>query len=136
MLGYIPNMGGASVSVVDLDRLEVIDEVLGFALPWGAVASRDGRKLFVDDSPSWSPRRSVVAVVDLAARSVTRRIPTRGLVESALSHSGRFVFSSSISGSSIGQIDTESDEVIRVLRAPMPQEAETVDDDELWVVGL
>lgn len=135
-MGYVPNMGDGTVSVVDLVHHKVTGVIDGFSVPWGAVVTHDGTKLFVDDSPPTRPAAAAVAVVDLRTGAIVKRIPTRGLVESSMSHDGRFVYSSNIASAGIQQIATATGEVVASYDTRrLSQEAVTHDQRTLWVIA-
>lgn len=85
---YVPNRGDNTVSVVDMERRDVVATIdhPAFAEPYAAIVSPDGSRVFVsntNETGSWSLEGAAgdaaeagnVVVIDAAANSVIKVIP-------------------------------------------------------------
>src|SRR5512144_1525881 len=67
---YVANEGSGTISIVDTGTDTVVGEIRTGGKPRGITASRDGRSIYVTDSPS-----SSLKVIDAAQRAVSRSVP-------------------------------------------------------------
>jgi YVTN family beta-propeller protein len=66
---YVANGRAKTVSVIDLESLEIVGEVEAGERPWGLALSPDGRRLYTANGPS-----NDVSVVDTESLTVLLRV--------------------------------------------------------------
>jgi YVTN family beta-propeller protein len=111
-LGYVPNLGGNTVSIVNLKTNTVIAAIGGVTQPVQATVSNDGSQLFVDD---WGHSAPGLAIVDLCTDRIVKYIPSQPgtLSFSALSDDGTTLWSDDFGTGPIYRLDTASDQIVR-----------------------
>ena len=125
---------GNSLTVIDLDRLEVARTIsLGeYRRPHGAAFLPGNWRLAVT-----SEANQAVVLVDFERGVVEKAIPTgqRGSHMLAIPANGRRIFTANVPEGSVSELDVESGRALRTLRvAPMTEGiAVTPDGSQIWV---
>jgi YVTN family beta-propeller protein len=114
-LAYSANVDSDTVSVIDTDTDKVVATIGGFDQPWNVSVAADGSKLYVDGASHTDmlPRPSRIWVVDTCTRTVLRTIPTTGAELSALSATGKQLYTAGLFGAGVFVTDTNTDHVVR-----------------------
>ena len=115
-LGYIPNFGSTTVSIVNLQENAVVGTIGGFTEPINAIVSNDGSELFVDDlgdSFQGDIGHATLKIVDLCTDQIVKSIPVPGLGSvSSLSSDGTTLWTDAFIGGPIYRIDTATNQVV------------------------
>ncbi len=97
---------GNQVFVVDTMTDTVTSQIEVGVSSWWAVATPDGKKVYVSTSND-------ISVIDTAANAVTKTIPTGAMTRPVMSRDGRYVYVAN--GGSVDAIDTATDGVRTVV---------------------
>jgi YVTN family beta-propeller protein len=101
---YVSNINSKSVTVVDLEKLEVVSTIGGpeFDRPDGGVVSADSKTLYVTQ-----PFKNAIAVIDAATYRLIKMIPTTGVGPRRLllARDGKVLYVGFNKGDAIGVVD-------------------------------
>jgi DNA-binding beta-propeller fold protein YncE len=137
-LGYLANVGDGDISVVDLTTDRIVGSLKGFNQPWNVNSTPDGRTLYVDDMPAFTPSKTAIAVVDTCAGKITRRMPTGGLAIGSMPADGRELFTAKYFRNEVEVLDTADASVKASYRTEALPLATLSDEDgtEIWVGAI
>jgi DNA-binding beta-propeller fold protein YncE len=136
--GYVANVGDGTISVVDLTREQIVGSISGFSQPWNVNITPDGRTLFVDDMPIFTPQKTSIAVVDTCTSKTTHRFPTGGLAIGSMPAHGRELFTAKYFRFEVEVLNT-TDLTVKAAYRTKTMPLATVSDEEgteIWVGGL
>lgn len=125
-LGYIPNFGGTTISVVNLVSDKVVGTIGGFTRPITVEVAPDGSQLYVDDWPAeTSIGVGAVRIVDACTGRIVKSIsigvpggPVPIGPTSNLSPDGKTLWTDVLATGPVYRIDTATGDVLRTYPAP------------------
>jgi YVTN family beta-propeller protein len=121
-LGYIPNFGGTTISVVNLVKHKVVGTIGGFTRPITVEVAPNGSALYVDDWPSQGASPSgtgpgFVRFVNPCTYKIVRSIRVAGGPTSNLSPNGKTLWTDVLATGPVYRIDTATAQVVRTYPA-------------------
>jgi YVTN family beta-propeller protein len=125
-LGYIPNFGGTTISVVNLVNDKVVGTIGGFTRPITVEVAPDGSQLYVDDWPAeTSIGVGAVRIVDACTGRIVKSIsvgvpggPVPIGPTSNLSADGKTLWTDVLAAGPVYRIDTATGTIVRTYPAP------------------
>ena len=128
---YVSNEKDDSISVIDLDSLEVTATLDVGMRPRGLLLSSDNKLLYICASDS-----DRVQVMDLATRKIIKELPSGADPEQfALHPNDRWLYISNEDDALVTVVDTQSDEVLAQIEVGVEPEGMAVSPDGKWAVN-
>lgn len=130
-LAYVSNEKDDTISIIDLDTMEVTETIEVGERPRGILFSKDYSKLYICASDS-----DTVQVMDLATKKIIKELPSGEDPEQfALHPNDRHLYISNEDDALVTIVDTETNEVLAQIDVGVEPEGMAVSPDGKWAVN-
>lgn len=128
---YVSNEKDDSISVIDLDTLEMVETFEVGQRPRGLTLSHDNKLLYICASDS-----DAVQVMDLASRRIIKQLPSGADPEQfALHPNNRWLYISNEDDALVTVVDVDKEEVLAQIDVGVEPEGMAVSPDGKWAVN-